>query len=110
MLIGYAPVSTADQILALQDDPLRQSGCERIFHDTLSGSTTERPGLSQALSYVRPGDVLVVWRLDRLGRSLTHLIQVVQQLQTANIGFRSLQENMDTTTSGGQLTFIFLGL
>ena len=81
MLIGYARVSTADQILALQDDALRQSGCERIFHDTLSGSTTEHPGLSQALSYVRPGDVLVVWRLDRLGRSLARLIQVMQQLR-----------------------------
>ena len=109
MLIGYARVSTADQTLALQDDALQHAGCERIFHDTLSGSTTERPGLTQALTYARAGDVLVVWRLDRLGRSLAHLIQVIQQLQTANIGFRSVQENMDTTTSGGQLIFHIFG-
>ena len=109
MFIGYARVSTADQTLALQEDALQQTGCEKIFKDVMSGSTTERPGLSDALEYARPGDVLVVWRLDRLGRSLAHLIQVVQQLQADGIGFRSLQENMDTTTSGGQLIFHIFG-
>lgn len=109
MLIGYARVSTADQALALQEDALRQVGCHRIFRDVISGSTTERAGLSEALEYVREGDVLVVWKLDRLGRSLVHLIQVIQQLQTQGIGFRSLQENMDTTTSGGQLIFHIFG-
>ena len=109
MLIGYARVSTADQTLALQDDALGRAGCEKIFHDVMSGSTTERPGLSEALAYARSGDVLVVWKLDRLGRSLAHLIQVVQQLQADGIGFRSLQENMDTTTPGGQLIFHIFG-
>lgn len=109
MLIGYARVSTTDQTLALQEDALHAAGCERIFKDVMSGSTTNRPGLSEALDYARKGDVLVVWKLDRLGRSLVHLIQVVQQLQTEGIGFRSLQENMDTTTSGGQLIFHIFG-
>lgn len=109
MLIGYARVSTADQTMALQEDALQQAGCEKIFKDVMSGSTTERPGLSEALEYTRSGDVLVVWKLDRLGRSLAHLIQVVQQLQADGIGFRSLQENMDTTTSGGQLIFHIFG-
>lgn len=109
MLIGYARVSTADQTLALQDDALQQAGCEKVFRDVMSGRTTERPGLSEALEYARSGDVLVVWKLDRLGRSLVHLIQVVQQLQADGIGFRSLQENMDTTTSGGQLVFHIFG-
>ncbi|NMP25071.1 recombinase family protein [Sulfobacillus harzensis] len=109
MFIGYARVSTADQTMVLQEDALQKAGCEKIFKDVMSGSTTDRPGLSEALMYARPGDVLVVWRLDRLGRSLAHLIQVVQELQDKNIGFRSLQENMDTTTSGGQLIFHIFG-
>ena len=74
MLSGYARVSTADQTLALQDDALRRAGCEKMFHDVMSGSATERPGLSEALAYARSGDMLVVWKLDRLGRSLDHLI------------------------------------
>nr|WP_275107404.1 recombinase family protein [Sulfobacillus harzensis] len=109
VFIGYARVSTADQTMVLQEDALQKAGCEKIFKDVMSGSTTDRPGLSEALMYARPGDVLVVWRLDRLGRSLAHLIQVVQELQDKNIGFRSLQENMDTTTSGGQLIFHIFG-
>lgn len=109
MLIGYARVSTADQTLALQEDALQQAGCEKIFKDVISGSTTERPGLSEALEYARSGDVLVVWKLDRLGRSLAHLIHVVQQLHADGIGFRSLQEQMDTTTPGGQLIFHIFG-
>ena len=109
MLIGYARVSTADQTLALQEDALTAAGCGKIFRDVMSGSTTERPGLSEALSYARASDVLVVWKLDRLGRSLMHLIQVVQQLKANDIGFRSLQENMDSTSSGGQLIFHIFG-
>ncbi len=109
MLIGYARVSTADQTLALQEDALQQVGCERIFKDVVSGSSTDRPGLTEALEYVRGGDVLVVWKLDRLGRSLAHLIEVVGQLQGRGVGFRSLQEQMDTTTAGGQLIFHIFG-
>lgn len=109
MLIGYARVSTHDQTLALQEDALHAVGCEKIFHDVISGSTTDRPGLSEAIDYARSGDVLVVWKLDRLGRSLAHLIQLVQDLQAQQIGFRSLQEQMDTTTSGGQLIFHIFG-
>lgn len=106
MLIGYARMSTADQTRALQEDALQQAGCEKIFKDVmLSGSTNERPELSHALEYARSGDVLAAWKLDRLGGSLAHLIQVVQQLQADGIEFRSLQENMDTTTPDGQLIF-----
>lgn len=109
MLIGYARVSTADQTLALQEDALRAAGCERLFHDVMSGSATERPGLSAALEYARPGDVVVVWKLDRLGRSLAHLIELVHQLHESGIGFRSLQENLDTTSAGGKLIFHIFG-
>ncbi len=109
MLIGYARVSTADQTVALQEDALRQAGCARLFTDTLSGSTVQRPGLTEALDHLRAGDVLVVWKLDRLGRSLPHLISVIQQLQAHGIGFRSLSEQMDTTTAGGQLIFHIFG-
>jgi DNA invertase Pin-like site-specific DNA recombinase len=109
MLIGYARVSTLDQTLALQQDALTQAGCAHLYTDTVSGSVTDRPGLSQALSHLRPGDTLVVWRLDRLGRSLSHLIEVVRQLQERDIGFRSLQEQLDTTTSGGKLVFHVFG-
>src|SRR3954465_16084068 len=109
MLIGYARVSTLDQTLALQQDGLTAAGCERISTDTVSGSVTDRPGLSQALLHLRPGDTLVVWRLDRLGRSLPHLIETVRQLQERGIGFRSLQEQIDTTTSGGKLIFHVFG-
>jgi len=109
MLIGYARVSTLDQTLALQQDALTAAGCEDIYTDTVSGSVTERPGLTQALSHLRPGDTLVVWRLDRLGRSLTHLIETVRQLQERGVGFRSLQEQIDTTTSGGKLVFHVFG-
>lgn len=109
MLIGYARVSTADQTVALQEDALKQAGCERIFRDVMSGSTTERPGLSEALEYARQGDALVVWKLDRLGRSLVHLIEVVQQLEATGIGFQSLQEKLDTTSAGGKLIFHIFG-
>jgi DNA invertase Pin-like site-specific DNA recombinase len=109
MLIGYARVSTLDQTLALQQDALTAADCEQLYTDTVSGSVTERPGLSDALSHLRTGDTLVVWRLDRLGRSLPHLINTVRQLQERGVGFRSLQEQIDTTTSGGKLIFHVFG-
>ncbi len=105
MLVGYARVSTGDQHLDLQKDALVKAGCERHFADVASGGLPEREGLRGALDFVRPGDTLVVWKLDRLGRSLRHLIDVVADLQKRNIGFRSLQEALDSTTSGGKLVF-----
>lgn len=105
MQIGYARVSTHEQTYALQQAALTAAGCERVFTDTCSGSVpgTNRPGLQKALAYVRPDDVLVVWRLDRLGRSLSDLVAQVTTLQHSNIGFRSLQENIDTTSATGTL-------
>lgn len=90
-------------------DALREHGCEKIFTDHVSGGKFTREGLREALEYIRPGDTLVVWKLDRLGRSLKHLIEVVNDLHEKNIGFRSLQENMDTTSSGGKLIFHVFG-
>lgn len=109
MLIGYARVSTADQTLNLQQDALAKSGCSKIFTDIISGSKLERQGLDEALAYVRDGDTLVVWRLDRLGRSLKHLIETITILNNRNIGFQSLTEHIDTTTSGGKLIFHIFG-
>lgn len=109
MLIGYARVSTQDQTLDLQKDALKKIGCRQIFTDTASGSSTERPGLNEALKFLRQGDVLVVWRLDRLGRSLQHLIETVSRLQQQAIGFKSLTENIDTMTPGGKLIFHVFG-
>src|SRR3954462_742911 len=109
MLIGYARVSTLDQTLALQQDALTAAGCEHLYTDTVSGSVTDRPGLTDALSHLRPGDTLVVWRLDRLGRPRRHIIDTVKDLQTRNIGFQSLTESIDTTTSGGKLVFHIFG-
>lgn len=109
MLIGYARVSTLEQDVSLQVDALQQAGCERIFQDKISGAKAERPGLQEALNYARKGDSIVVWRLDRLGRSLKHLIETVGQLEEQGIGFRSLQESIDTTTSGGRLIFHIFG-
>lgn len=109
MLIGYARVSTTDQTLALQQDALEKAGCAKIYTDTVSGATTERKGLEEALSYIREGDTLVVWRLDRLGRSLKHLIETITEFNNRNIGFRSLTEQIDTTTSGGKLIFHIFG-
>lgn len=109
MLIGYARVSTADQYLGMQEDALKSAGCEDIFKDIVSGAKTARPGLHSAISHLRKGDTLVVWRLDRLGRSLAHLIETVKELNDKGIGFKSLQENIDTTTSGGQLIFHIFG-
>jgi len=90
MIVGYARVSTDDQTLALQLDALQAAGCETVFRDTISGTKTERLGLTKALEPVRSGDMLVVWRLDRLGRSLSHLIELIQPLEGRGVGFRSL--------------------
>jgi DNA invertase Pin-like site-specific DNA recombinase len=95
--------------VALQRDALTAAECERIFEDQASGARTDRPGLAAALSYVRSGDVLVVWKLDRLGRSLPHLIETVTGLEARGIGFRSLTEAIDTTTPGGRLIFHIFG-
>jgi DNA invertase Pin-like site-specific DNA recombinase len=109
MLIGYARISTTDQTLALQHDALTAAGCTKIFTDTASGSRTDRPGLDEALRFAREGDTLVVWRLDRLGRTLAHLIQLIRDLQERGVQFRSLQESLDTSTSGGKLVFHVFG-
>jgi DNA invertase Pin-like site-specific DNA recombinase len=109
MLIGYARVSTQDQTLDLQTDALTQAGCEKIFTDTTSGAKAERPGLQEAMNHLRAGDTLVVWRLDRLGRTLKQLIATITDLSEQDIGFKSLQENIDTTTSGGKLIFHIFG-
>jgi DNA invertase Pin-like site-specific DNA recombinase len=109
MLIGYARVSTQDQTLHLQMDALKTIGCDKIFTDTISGSATQRLGLDEALDYVREGDTLVVWKLDRLGRSLKHLIETITKLNNRSIGFKSITENIDTMTSGGKLIFHIFG-
>ena len=108
-LIGYARVSTQDQHLHLQQDALKTAGCMKIFTDTVSGAKHERKGLEDALNFLREGDILVVWRLYRLGRSLKDLIERLTELHTRNIGFKSLTENIDTTTSGGKLIFHIFG-
>lgn len=106
MLIGYARVSTDDQKLHLQRDALKAAGCGRVFEDRgLSGADARRPGLATALDAVGEGDTLVVWRLDRLGRSMTDLLALVEGLRQKGAGFRSLMEAMDTTTPGGELVF-----
>jgi DNA invertase Pin-like site-specific DNA recombinase len=107
--IGYARVSTQDQDPALQLDALRAAGCVRTFEDRASGARADRPGLRQALDHVRDGDVLVVWKLDRLGRSLPHLIETVSRLEQRGVGFRSITEAIDTTTSSGRLVFHLFG-
>jgi DNA invertase Pin-like site-specific DNA recombinase len=109
MLIGYARVSTQDQTLDLQKDGLAKAGCERFFTDVASGSQTDRHGLEEALQFLRENDSLVVWKLDRLGRSLRHLIEIVTALSERKIGFKSVTENIDTTTSGGKLIFHVFG-
>ena len=103
--IGYARVSTADQNLDLQKDALTKIGCTRIFEEYASGAKSDRPQLEAAIDYLREGDTLVVWKLDRLGRSIQHLLQTVNKLQEKGIAFKSLQENIDTTTANGKLIF-----
>ena len=109
-LIGYARVSTGEQEPALQHDALGSAGCGRVFEDRgVSGAKADRPGLNAALAFLREGDVLVVWKLDRLGRSMSHLIATVEALERRGIGFRSLTEAIDTTTPGGRLVFHIFG-
>lgn len=105
MNIGYARVSTAEQNLTLQADALEAAGCERVFVETASGAQCDRPELERAVDFMRPGDTLVVWKLDRLARSMRQLIDTVELLQSKGIGFRSLTEAIDTTTAGGMLVF-----
>jgi DNA invertase Pin-like site-specific DNA recombinase len=109
MYVGYARVSTQDQTLDLQKDALEKIGCSKIFTDTASGAKEERKGLDEALTYVRAGDSLVVWRLDRLGRSLKELIDIIKDLNNRNIDFQSLTEHIDTSTPGGKLIFHIFG-
>jgi DNA invertase Pin-like site-specific DNA recombinase len=109
VLIGYARVSTDDQLLDLQQDALNKVGCERIFTDRESGAKATRPGLTLALDILRAGDTLVVWRLDRLGRSLKNLIELTELLRERSIQLHSIQEGIDTSSSGGQLMFHLFG-
>jgi DNA invertase Pin-like site-specific DNA recombinase len=104
-LLGYARVSTTDQQPQLQVDALEKAGCYRVFTETASGARSDRPVLEHVLDQLRPGDTLIVWKLDRLGRSLRHLVDTVTGLADRGIGFRSLQEAIDTTTPGGKLVF-----
>ena len=105
MLIGYARVSTTDQNLALQKEALEKAGCERIYEDTISGTRAERPGLTKALEMLRSGDTLVVWKLDRLGRSVKNLITLVSEINANGIHFRSLTDSIDTSTPSGRFFF-----
>jgi DNA invertase Pin-like site-specific DNA recombinase len=107
--LGYARVSTLDQDPALQTDALDAAGCYRVWTDKASGKLDKRPQLDAVLDQLRPGDTLVVWRLDRLGRSMKHLIAVVADLEERGVGFRSLTENIDTTTPAGKLIFHIFG-
>lgn len=109
MLLGYARVSTDEQTTRLQLDALEAAGCERTFSERASGAKADRPVLAELLSHTRKGDTIVVWRLDRLGRSLPHLIEIVQELEAAGVGFRSLTEGIDTTTPNGRLIFHLFG-
>ena len=108
MLIGYARVSTIDQDLALQADALTRAGCEKMFTDKASGAKTDRPGLAEALQFLRTGDTLVIWKLDRLGRSIRGLIDLAAGLSDRKIDFRSLTDGFDTATPSGRLLFHIL--
>jgi DNA invertase Pin-like site-specific DNA recombinase len=109
MIVGYARVSTQDQNAGLQVDALEKSGCEQIFQEKITGKLRERPELSQCLRTLRAGDTLVVWKLDRLARSLKDLVEIVQDLNDREISFKSLTEAIDTTSSGGRLVFHIFG-
>lgn len=111
MITGYARVSTEDQNLSMQLDALAKAGCEKIYQEKISSTQAHRPGLEEMMSYLRNGDILVVWKLDRLGRSLKELIQLISQLADKGVEFKSLNESIDTTTPVGKLTFhIFCAL
>jgi DNA invertase Pin-like site-specific DNA recombinase len=105
MKIGYARVSTKDQHLALQIDALKKAGCEKIYQDIASGARSERPALNEMINNLRLGDVLVIWKLDRLGRTLNHLIVLVNDLMGKKVGLQSLHDPIDTTTAQGRLSF-----
>jgi DNA invertase Pin-like site-specific DNA recombinase len=105
MLVGYARVSTADQHLLFQQEQLKAAGCEKIFIDIQSGTTMERQGLHNAMEFIRSGDIFVVWKLDRLGRTLAGLITFVDDLKQKDIGFKSLTDGIDTTTTAGRFFF-----
>jgi len=105
MLIGYARVSTQDQNLKLQTEALHKAGCKKIFEDRMSGSRAERPGLAQARESLRAGDTLVVWKLDRLGRSMKHLVDLVGDFQKQGVQFKSLTDSIDTGTASGRFFF-----
>ena len=109
MFIGYARVSTLEQNLDLQTDSLKKFGCDKIFTDTVSGASADKPELAKAIEYMRAGDTLVVWRLDRLGRSLAKLIELMTDLQNRGFGFHSIQDAIDTTTPTGKFFFHITG-
>jgi DNA invertase Pin-like site-specific DNA recombinase len=109
VIIGYARVSTHEQSLELQRDALEKAGCDRVLEDRISGTTTDRPGWNHARAALREGDTLVVWRLDRLGRNLKHLVSLIEDLNTAGVAFKSLTENLDTGSIGGKLVFHIFG-
>lgn len=109
MHIGYARVSTQDQNPELQTDALKSAGCEQIFTDKLSGATRERPELESCIKTLRKGDTLIVWRLDRLGRSLKDLVEIISELENNGIAFKSLNESIDTSSAGGKLIFHIFG-
>ena len=105
MLIGYARVSTQDQNLELQYDALRKAGCEKIVEDQVGGSRAERPGLNKVMELLREGDTLVVWKLDRIGRSVKHLVDLISELSNSGIHFKSLTDAIDTSTTSGRFFF-----
>jgi len=109
MRVGYARVSGDDQKLDLQLDALQKAGCKKIMEDRKSGARADRPGLARLLEIVREGDVVIIWRLDRLGRSLRDLLELAAHFETEGVGLKSLQENIDTTSSGGKLIFQIFG-
>lgn len=105
MLIGYMRVSTTEQSLDLQRDALKQAGCERLYEEVASGAMKDRPGLGRALDQVRHGDTIVVWKLDRIGRSLAHVVQLVSELRDRGVGLKVLTGDIDTTSTTGRLVF-----
>ena len=110
MKIGYARVSTTDQNLDLQTDALKAVGCKKIFSDRgVSGAKAERPGLDKALDQLRKGDILVIWKLDRLGRSLSHLLSIIEDLKQKGVDFASVQDGFDTSTASGKMVFSVIG-
>ncbi|AZR82805.1 recombinase family protein [Thiomicrospira sp. S5] len=109
MFIGYARVSTQDQNLELQLDALEKAGCEQTFQEKITGKNKDRPELNICLKTLRAGDVLVVWKLDRLARSLKDLVEIISELESKEIGFKSLTESIDTTSPGGKLIFHIFG-